>query len=306
MDMTIVTYSLGTDFDEAADLVITLSPREQRVLSLLPHCNGNKAIAEALGLSPLTIKSHLARISRRLLTGDRARMAALIGVHESRHSEAREFFEQAHLTQRQWQIVYLIARGLTNAEIANELFLTVNTVKTHMRHMSRQLGVQRRETIAYWYGCLIGPTDGIVTTRWPRDSGETRFRINNLSDEELTKAFREAVAALAVQPALSNGVSDCHQVLWWILKRDYQKYRPLLESSCNLPELWLMRFEYLDKEKREICNWFSTGLDYAGVAQTMQTKPELVKITLATICKFLGVTELQLKVISMIVESQED
>lgn len=306
MDMTIVTDSLGTDFDEAADLVETLSPREQRVLSLLPHCNGNKAIAEALGLSPLTIKSHLARISRHLRTGDRARMAALIGVHESRHSEAREFFEQAHLTQRQWQIVYLIARGLNNAEIANELFLTVNTVKTHMRHMSRKLGVQRRETIAYWYGCLIGPTDGIVRTRWPHDSGVTRLLIQNLSDEELADAFREAVTALAVQLAQPNGVSDCYQVLWWILKRDYQKYRHMLESSFDLPELWLMRFECLDQDKREICKWFSTGLDYAGVAQTMRTNPELVKISLATICKYLGVTELQLKVVSMIVECRED
>jgi DNA-binding NarL/FixJ family response regulator len=54
-----------------------LSAREIEVLRLVSDGQSNKEIGEALGLSALTVKSHLARIARKLGTGDRAEMVAL-------------------------------------------------------------------------------------------------------------------------------------------------------------------------------------------------------------------------------------
>lgn len=54
-----------------------LSAREVEVLKLVSDGQSNKQIGEALGLSALTVKSHLARIARKLGTGDRAEMVAL-------------------------------------------------------------------------------------------------------------------------------------------------------------------------------------------------------------------------------------
>ena len=54
-----------------------LSAREVEVLRLVSDGQSNKEIGEELGLSALTVKSHLARISRKLGTGDRAEMVAL-------------------------------------------------------------------------------------------------------------------------------------------------------------------------------------------------------------------------------------
>ena len=54
-----------------------LSAREVEVLQLVADGQSNKEIGEALGLSALTVKSHLARIARKLGTGDRAEMVAL-------------------------------------------------------------------------------------------------------------------------------------------------------------------------------------------------------------------------------------
>ena len=53
------------------------SGREVEVLQLVSDGRSNKEIGEALGLSALTVKSHLARIARKLGTGDRAEMVAL-------------------------------------------------------------------------------------------------------------------------------------------------------------------------------------------------------------------------------------
>jgi DNA-binding NarL/FixJ family response regulator len=44
------------------------------VLQLVADGKSNKDIGEELGLSALTVKSHLARIARKLGTGDRAEM----------------------------------------------------------------------------------------------------------------------------------------------------------------------------------------------------------------------------------------
>ena len=54
-----------------------LSDREIEVLRLVADGQSNKQVGELLGLSALTVKSHLARIARKLGTGDRAEMVAL-------------------------------------------------------------------------------------------------------------------------------------------------------------------------------------------------------------------------------------
>ena len=53
-----------------------LSAREVEVLQLVSEGRSNKEIGDALGLSALTVKSHLARIARKVGTGDRAEMVA--------------------------------------------------------------------------------------------------------------------------------------------------------------------------------------------------------------------------------------
>ena len=54
-----------------------LSTREVEVLRLVADGKSNRDIGAALGLSALTVKSHLARIARKLGTGDRAEMVVL-------------------------------------------------------------------------------------------------------------------------------------------------------------------------------------------------------------------------------------
>ena len=54
-----------------------LSSREIEVIRLVADGRSNKWIGEQLSLSALTVKSHLARIGRKLGTGDRAHMVAL-------------------------------------------------------------------------------------------------------------------------------------------------------------------------------------------------------------------------------------
>lgn len=49
-----------------------------------------------------------------------------------------------HLTPRQGEVLRLLARGWTDAQIADELFLSRRTVHAHLREIFRKLGVSHR------------------------------------------------------------------------------------------------------------------------------------------------------------------
>ena len=54
------------------------------------------------------------------------------------------------LTAREEQVLVTVARGLTNAEIADELHISLSTVKTHLTSLMYKLGARNRVEIAVW------------------------------------------------------------------------------------------------------------------------------------------------------------
>ena len=55
-----------------------------------------------------------------------------------------EKLRQLGLTQREHEILRLIAEGLSNREIGERAFIAENTVKTHSSRLFDKLGVNRR------------------------------------------------------------------------------------------------------------------------------------------------------------------
>lgn len=54
------------------------------------------------------------------------------------------------LSDREIEVATAIAKGLTNAEIAAELFISLSTVKSHLASIQNKLGVRNRVEIAAW------------------------------------------------------------------------------------------------------------------------------------------------------------
>ena len=52
--------------------------------------------------------------------------------------------EDLGITRREFEILELIARGMSNREIAEKLFVSENTVKTHSSRVFDKLGARRR------------------------------------------------------------------------------------------------------------------------------------------------------------------
>jgi DNA-binding NarL/FixJ family response regulator len=54
------------------------------------------------------------------------------------------------LTDREEQVLLTVASGRTNAEIANDLHISLSTVKTHLGSLMSKLGARNRVEIAMW------------------------------------------------------------------------------------------------------------------------------------------------------------
>jgi len=68
----------------------------------------------------------------------------------SRRSEERQQVPTPRLTDREMEVLKLVARGLNNRDIAKELFISENTVKNHIRNILEKLQLHSRmEAVVY-------------------------------------------------------------------------------------------------------------------------------------------------------------
>jgi DNA-binding CsgD family transcriptional regulator len=64
------------------------------------------------------------------------------------------------LTLRELEVARLVARGLTNREIADEMRISARTPGAHLEHIRTKLGIGRRSEIAAWVTSLDAQGDG--------------------------------------------------------------------------------------------------------------------------------------------------
>ncbi len=127
-DAAFVPMRLEPQPRELSHVSYQLSPEAQALKAAL--VNAVLAFVEQLGLS-LTVLYE--EVARRL---EQPSVPALPAP-------------SARLTKRELQIVALIGQRFSNEQIANALFISMNTLKTHMRHIRQKLG-NRGQILAWW------------------------------------------------------------------------------------------------------------------------------------------------------------
>jgi non-specific serine/threonine protein kinase len=76
--------------------------------------------------------------------------AIVLGLDDKTEDRRQGGGPSASLTRREREIAALVATGLTNREIAGQLYLSVRTVEVHVDHILSKLGFRTRTQLAAW------------------------------------------------------------------------------------------------------------------------------------------------------------
>ena len=74
----------------------------------------------------------------------------LLAAFADKFADAPPAQPREPLTAREEEVLVTVARGRTNAEIADELHISLSTAKTHLASLMAKLGARNRVEIAMW------------------------------------------------------------------------------------------------------------------------------------------------------------
>jgi len=90
----------------------------------------------------------LANALRRVANGEQV---VLVCDHKQvENPDVASLAELHHLSVREAEILRLISQGLSNQEIAERAYLSINTVKSYIRSAYRRMGVESRSQAILW------------------------------------------------------------------------------------------------------------------------------------------------------------
>lgn len=87
---------------------------------------------------------------RSIIEGSNAAAKGLAGkiLYQFRERDLQNTPSMSSLTPREKEILLLVSKGLTNKQIANNLFISENTVKNHMKNLLEKLKLDNRVQLA--------------------------------------------------------------------------------------------------------------------------------------------------------------
>jgi DNA-binding CsgD family transcriptional regulator len=135
---------------------VRLTGRQNEILALLATGLGNADIGKRLFVSEDTVKTHVQRMYKVL--GVASRPGAVGAAYRQGLLAVGAPLPPVSLSDRQRELIVMIAAGMSNAEIGKRLFVSEDTVKTHARHLFKVLGVTSRAeatSVAYRQGLLV-------------------------------------------------------------------------------------------------------------------------------------------------------
>ena len=137
----------GPDVDDPlAVVVITTFDLDEYVLGAL-RAGARGFLLKDAGPELLVQAVHAAADGDALIAPNITRRL-LAGFADQRPAEPVQPVDP--LTDREEQVLALLARGRTNAEIGAELFIGLSTVKTHVASLMAKLGARNRVEVAMW------------------------------------------------------------------------------------------------------------------------------------------------------------
>jgi DNA-binding NarL/FixJ family response regulator len=158
MDGIEATRRLTAEHPGTAVVVLTTYADDTSVLAAL-RAGARSYLTKNAGRADIARAIHAAASGQSIL--DAAVQATVLEAAASRPAPPAASVELPDgLTSREGDVLMLIAQGLSNSEIADALFLSANTVKTHVNRVFAKTGSKTRaQAIRYAYGHRLAGAD---------------------------------------------------------------------------------------------------------------------------------------------------
>lgn len=149
---------------DAAQNILEKQP-EAKIVFLTTFADDEYIVAALrLGARGYLIKQEVANIApalRSVMAGQMvlgeeiiSRMDALVALSsapDDNKEAVREHVLRDNLSEREFEVIELIAQGLDNKEIAGTMFISEGTVRNHVSTMLQKLGLKNRTQLAVYY-----------------------------------------------------------------------------------------------------------------------------------------------------------
>jgi len=150
----------GIGWDRSLELLESIQNQMPHSLVALLGVNDNQSVSAALkwpvlaGIFTVSMGAELLEKGlEELLAGrfwfSREQMNLMASFRQTPKVPTQKPSEA--LSPRELEVLDLTSQGKSNADIANELFLSQHTVKTHLYNLYRKLGVVNRTQAVHWY-----------------------------------------------------------------------------------------------------------------------------------------------------------
>jgi len=131
---------------------VRLEPLDEQIVDLLLQGCDNPEIAKQLNMPERTVKARFNRMFLRfgITSGiKRVKLATVLYRRQLRLRSKKS--EQAPPADRERRIIELVAQGLQNRDVADEIGTTEDVVKNSLRAVYDKLGLWNRVELALWY-----------------------------------------------------------------------------------------------------------------------------------------------------------
>jgi DNA-binding NarL/FixJ family response regulator len=137
---------------KAADKILEKAPQTHIMFLTISDSEEDLYLALRTGAASYMLKTasvdEILKAVKSIINGDQFISPSLIGAVIS--GLKRKFEGESLLSERELEVMIMLGEGKTNSGIAEELFISENTVRTHLQRIFKKLNLKNRfEAISY-------------------------------------------------------------------------------------------------------------------------------------------------------------
>ncbi len=152
MDGVQCTQIIKENYPEIKIIILTTFDDDEYIFSALKH-GASGYLLKGISTDRLVEAIHKVYLGNAMINEDIAGKVVKMFSQMARDNTAIITVEEGYIkeiTESEWKVIGLVSKGLSNKEIASELFLTEGSVRNYLSSVLKKLDLRDRTQLAIW------------------------------------------------------------------------------------------------------------------------------------------------------------